>query len=226
METSVIIGRHDEIRQLDNCYKSGESEFIILYGRRRVGKTFLIRKHFEGKFDFVLTGIHNGAKAVQLGNFANTLEEYSGMAQDVPETWFEAFNQLKRHLSTLRKQLLLVFIDEMPWLDTKKSDFLAAFELFWNGWGASQSKLMLIVCGSATTWITDKIFANKGGLFNRATKRAVSEIAQNTLEPQNHRRMLHDYGRHTLLSAATQPRPHFFRKHRCHFLQAAGRIVG
>lgn len=171
METNAIIGRDHEIRQLDSCYNSGESEFIILYGRRRVGKTFLIRKHFEGKFDFALTGIHNGTKAVQLGNFTNALEEYSGKAQPLPKTWFEAFNQLKRHLLSLRKKRLLVFIDEMPWLDTKKSDFLSAFELFWNGWGASQSKLMLIVCGSATTWITDKIFANKGGLFNRATKR-------------------------------------------------------
>lgn len=171
METNAIIGRNEEIRQLDNCYKSGESEFIILYGRRRVGKTFLIRKHFEDKFDFVLTGIHNGAKAIQLGNFASALEEYSGTAQAVPKTWFEAFDQLKRHLSSLRKKRALVFIDEMPWLDTKKSDFLSAFELFWNSWGASQSKLMLIACGSATTWITDKIFANKGGLFNRATKR-------------------------------------------------------
>lgn len=171
METNPIIGRDYEIRQLDNCYNSGDAEFIILYGRRRVGKTFLVRKHFENKFDFVLTGIHNGSKSVQLGNFANALEEYSGTAQSIPKTWFEAFNQLKRHLSSLRKKRSLVFIDEMPWLDTKKSDFLSAFEQFWNGWGASQSKLMLIVCGSATTWITDKIFANKGGLFNRATKR-------------------------------------------------------
>lgn len=171
METNAIIGRDYEIRQLNNCYNSGDAEFIILYGRRRVGKTFLVRKHFENKFDFVLTGIHNGSKSVQLGNFANALEEYSGTTQPIPKTWFEAFNQLKRHLSSLRKKRSLVFIDEMPWLDTKKSDFLSAFEQFWNGWGASQSKLMLIVCGSATTWITDKIFANRGGLFNRATKR-------------------------------------------------------
>ena len=171
METNAIIGRDYEIRQLDNCYNSGESEFVILYGRRRVGKTYLVRNHFEDKFDFVLTGIHNGTKNAQLGNFANALEEYSGKNQPVPKTWFEAFNQLKRHLSSIRRKRALVFIDEMPWLDTKKSDFLAAFEQFWNGWGASQNKLMLIVCGSATTWITDKIFANKGGLFNRATKR-------------------------------------------------------
>lgn len=171
METNALIGRDQEIRQLNNCYNSGDAEFIILYGRRRVGKTFLIRKHFESKFDFVLTGIHDGSKSVQLGNFANALEEYSGVTQSEPKSWFDAFNQLKRYLSSLKKKRILVFIDEMPWLDTKKSDFLAAFEQFWNGWGASQSKLMLIVCGSATTWITDKIFANKGGLFNRATKR-------------------------------------------------------
>ena len=171
MKTNEIIGREYEIGLLNRCYTSGESEFVILYGRRRVGKTFLVKKHFEGKFDFVLTGIYDKPKAIQLGNFASALEEYSGESQSVPETWFEAFNRLKRYLSSLRKERLLVFIDEMPWLDTKKSDFLAAFELFWNGWGASQDNLMLIVCGSATTWITDKIFADKGGLFNRATKR-------------------------------------------------------
>ena len=171
MKSNEIIGREYEMGLLDRCYTSGEAEFVILYGRRRVGKTYLVRKHFEGKFDFVLTGIYNKPKAVQLANFANALEEYSGENQPVPSTWFEAFNQLKRFLSSLKKDRWLVFIDEMPWLDTKKSNFLAAFELFWNGWGASQDRLMLIACGSATTWITDKIFADKGGLFNRATKR-------------------------------------------------------
>lgn len=171
METNKIIGRVYEIRQLESCYNSRESEFVIIYGRRRVGKTFLVRKHFERKFDFVLTGIHNGSKAVQLGNFASALEEYSGKVQNVPKNWFEAFGQLKQYLMAVRKRRKLVFIDEMPWLDTKKSDFLVAFEAFWNGWGAQKNDLMLIVCGSATTWITDKIFSNKGGLFNRATKR-------------------------------------------------------
>lgn len=171
MNTNEIIGREHELNLLDKCYASGEAEFVIIYGRRRVGKTFLVRKHFEGKFDFVLTGIYNKPKAIQLANFASALEEYSGESQPIPETWFEAFNQLKRHLASLNKERLLVFIDEMPWLDTKKSNFLAAFELFWNGWGAAQDRLMLVVCGSATTWITDKIFADKGGLFNRATRR-------------------------------------------------------
>ena len=171
MKSSEIIGREYEIGLLDRCYASGESEFVILYGRRRVGKTYLVRKHFEGKFDFVLTGIYDKPKAIQLANFAAALEEYSGESRPVPQTWFEAFNQLKRYLSSLQKERQLVFIDEMPWLDTKKSNFLAAFELFWNGWGAAQDRLMLVACGSATTWITDKIFADKGGLFNRATKR-------------------------------------------------------
>ena len=123
MENNALIGRDHEIRQLNNCYNSGDAEFIILYGRRRVGKTFLIRKHFESKFDFVLTGIHNGSKSVQLGNFANALEEYSGATQSAPKSWFDAFNQLKRYLSSLKKKRILVFIDEMPWLDTKNRIF-------------------------------------------------------------------------------------------------------
>lgn len=167
-----IIGREVERKLLDDRMKSGEAEFVIVYGRRRVGKTYLIRQYFGDKLDFSLTGVYNKPRKVQLSNFASALEEVTGQQQDVPKDWFDAFRLLKKHLQNLaQKERIVVFIDEMPWLETPKSDFLASFEWFWNGWGASQSNLMLIVCGSATTWITDKLLSNKGGLFNRCTLR-------------------------------------------------------
>lgn len=172
MNSNEIIGREYEKRLLQERYDSGEAELVIVYGRRRVGKTFLVKKYFENQLDFYLTGVFNCSRQVQLGNFAMALEEYSGDSVSVPTDWTSAFMQLKRFLkSKPQDQRQLVFIDEMPWLATAKSDFLTAFEMFWNGWGATQNNLMLIVCGSATTWITDKLLSNKGGLFNRCTLR-------------------------------------------------------
>lgn len=172
MEFSKIIGRREEIKEINRSYHSKEAEFVIVYGRRRVGKTFLIREFFHDTFDFQLTGIYDKPKELQLANFAAALQEHSNQVQSIPQSWFEAFGQLKTYLKGFQKEeKKVVFIDEMPWLDTRQSDFLTAFEWFWNGWGASQDDLMLIVCGSATTWITDKLLANKGGLFNRATCR-------------------------------------------------------
>lgn len=172
MDVKDIIGRGREIELLDQCYASKEPELVVVYGRRRVGKTYLIRKYFNDKFDFALTGVYEKPKSVQLSNFAMALEEHSRKQQPVPQNWMSAFSQLKDYLKTKAKQKrIVVFIDEMPWLDTQKSDFLTAFEWFWNGWGSTQNNLMMIVCGSATTWITDKLLSNKGGLFNRATRR-------------------------------------------------------
>ena len=172
MSASDIIGREREKKLLEECYNSGESELVVVYGRRRVGKTYLIQTYFGDQFTFTLTGVYDKPRNVQLSNFAMSLEEYSGQRRPVPTNWSEAFVQLKELLKTKpAEERQVVFLDEMPWLDTQKSDFLSAFECFWNGWGSTRKNIMLIVCGSATTWITDKILSDKGGLFNRATRR-------------------------------------------------------
>ena len=107
---------------------------------------------------------------VQLTLFANTLAEYSGIARPLPKTWFEAFDQLKDYLSGIRKKRIVVFLDELPWMDTPKSKFLTAFSYFWNKWASTVDGLKLIVCGSATSWMLDKIIGDKGGLYGRSSR--------------------------------------------------------
>lgn len=172
MDKNLFIGREYEIRQLEKYRNSKESEFIIVYGRRRVGKTFLVKEFFDDTYDFKVTGLYKKPKKTQLKNFYLALLEYGSSVKKVPDDWLEAFAELKKLLKGIKeKRKKIVFIDELPWLDTRQSDFISAFEGFWNGWGAQQNDLMLIVCGSATTWITNKILSDKGGLFNRAARR-------------------------------------------------------
>ena len=172
MDKNLFIGREYEIRQLEKYRSSKESEFIIIYGRRRVGKTFLVKEFFDDTYDFKVTGLYKKSRKMQLKNFYLALQEYGSTVKKVPEDWLEAFAELKKLLKGIKEdRKKIVFIDELPWLDTRQSEFLAAFEGFWNGWGAQQNDLMIIVCGSATTWITNKILSDKGGLFNRAARR-------------------------------------------------------
>jgi AAA+ ATPase superfamily predicted ATPase len=167
----MIVGRTEETTQLRKFLDSGAPEFVALYGRRRVGKTFLINEFFHNEFAFQVTGIERGDKAVQLENFTNALRRYGSQLEARPSSWLEAFEALISLLETppsdLRK---VVFIDEMPWLDTDASGFLAALEHFWNGWGLRRSDLMLIVCGSATSWIMNALINSHGGLYNRVTR--------------------------------------------------------
>jgi len=170
-----MVGRKEEQRLLHELADSGESEFVVVYGRRRIGKTFLVRETFENDFFFSYTGIANLNAEQQRKEFAKTLREYGWTPKDdnvaVPENWFDAFNSLRVLITEANtKGRLLIFIDEMPWMDNKKSDFVPALEHFWNGWACGRKNIMLIACGSATSWITKKIFRNKGGLYNRVTR--------------------------------------------------------
>lgn len=166
-----IVGRVNEIQLLTEAYKSDRSEFIAVYGRRRVGKTFLIDKIFGDKYDFYMTGIFEGTRKEQLSNFTHQLEYYSGQRQKRPENWLDAFFLLKKFIELKKDQKrILIFIDELPWLDTPRSRFIKAFELFWNEWASKMDNMKLIVCGSATTWMTNKLLGNKGGLHNRITQ--------------------------------------------------------
>ena len=157
---------------LDEIYESPKSEFVAVYGRRRIGKTYLVDKMFSDKYDFYMTGIYEGTRKEQLTNFAHQLEIYSKQQTcDIPKDWMEAFFMLRKYLTTLsHKRRIVIFIDEMPWLDTHNSRFLKAFELFWNEWASKQDNLKLFVCGSATTWMTNTLLGNKGGLHNRVTR--------------------------------------------------------
>ena len=165
----VILGRHREIEKFRQIYQSQKPEFVAVYGRRRVGKTFLIKQYFKNRLDFYATGIYNGAPDEQLSHFNRQLCQYSKSFFPVVDNWFDAFEQLKKYLSGLKKKRIVIFIDELPWFDTKKSRFTKALELFWNSWASERDNIMFIVCGSATTWMMSKLIGSKGGLHNRLT---------------------------------------------------------
>lgn len=173
---ATIIGRQQETELLKTIYRRDEAQLVAVYGRRRVGKTFLIRETFGNEFAFYHTGIspvgmkNTNLLALQLQAFGASLERYGSFHSEPPKDWFAAFDYLRELLeqrSSIEK--LVVFIDEMPWLDTPRSQFVSAFEFFWNSWGAGQHNLMLIVCGSATAWIKNKLINAYGGLYNRIT---------------------------------------------------------
>lgn len=169
----ILIGRDAEKKHLESIVLSKEAEFVVVYGRRRVGKTFLVNTFFDDNYSFKLTGLAKKSKREQLANFAVSLNRYGGGSKfKKPRTWYEAFNMLRDLLEKVRvKGKRVVFIDELPWMDSRGSNLVSALEHFWNDWAATQNDLVLIVCGSATSWITKKILKNRGGLHNRVTQK-------------------------------------------------------
>ncbi len=164
------IGRNKEYARLHKCMREDTAQLILVYGRRRVGKTFLINQYFENNYYFKLTGVYNSPKADQLQAFIAEYNRKTHRKEAAPSNWLQAFEMLREYIENCnRDEKCVVFFDEMPWLDTHKSGFLPAFELFWNDFGSSIDNLVFIVCGSATSWLVDNIEHNKGGLFNRRT---------------------------------------------------------
>lgn len=168
-----LTGRIRELKKLDRLVNSNKPEFLAVYGRRRVGKTFLIRRYFDNHFDFYATGLAKGSTKQQLANFSIYFQQYFGEQESpVPNNWLEAFNQLILALEKKRTgRKRVIFIDEMPWFDTRKSDFMLGLEFFWNSWASAQDDVLLIVCGSAASWMINNLIRNTGGLYNRVTER-------------------------------------------------------
>ncbi|MDO4962037.1 MAG: ATP-binding protein [Eubacteriales bacterium] len=165
-----LIGRTIEYERLNACMSEDTAQLVIVYGRRRVGKTFLINQYFNNRFAFKVTGIYGQNRKVQLQNFITELSLITGIRYKVPRDWMEAFGHLREYVGTLdRNEKQVLFFDEMPWMDTQKSDFLPAFEWFWNGFASALDHIVLVACGSATSWMDEKLANNKGGLFNRQT---------------------------------------------------------
>lgn len=157
-----LVGRERECQELKRAMESDRSEFVIVYGRRRFGKTFLVDQYYQGHYDFTFVGGHNLSRQRQLTSFARALKKLSGVKPDKFADWFDAFDALEEYLDSLdasRKKV--VFIDEMPWIDTQKSDFVAALENFWNGWAARRSDIVFIASGSATSWMVDNLIETK-----------------------------------------------------------------
>lgn len=167
-----IIGRKEEIEKFDKIFTKDRSSFVAVYGRRRVGKTYLIREYFQRKFTFYFSGVSNGKLQRQLSNFHSALEKYTEQNTIMPKDWFEAFDQLENYINKIyTTEKKVIFIDEMPWLDTPRSEFVSALERFWNQWASARRDIILIACGSATAWIIKKIINSTGGLHNRVTDR-------------------------------------------------------
>jgi len=166
-----LIGRNAEINRLTESVNSGKAELVAIFGRRRVGKTFLIKRFFNEKFTFYLSGAENASKKQQLFNFTTALNYYSGKENPIVQNWQSAFVQLEKYLRSVRtKKRKIIFFDELPWLDNAKSGFLSAFEYFWNSFASSQKEIFLVICGSATSWMMNKIIKSRGGLHNRVTR--------------------------------------------------------
>ena len=172
----AIIGRKNEQLILQDCLESNKSEFVVIYGRRRVGKTFLVKEFFDNRFSFYATGVDNVKLSEELEYFNDSLMEYGSKETDCPKSWREAFNRLKHLLmndTILRDPITnkrIIFLDELPWMDTPRSNFRSALDYFWNSWASAQKDIIMIVCGSATSWIISNILSDKGGLYNRITR--------------------------------------------------------
>ena len=166
-----MIGRDYEKRKLMESYNSENSEFVAVYGRRRVGKTYLIRETFNDMFVFQHSGLANASMADQLSSWTDDIVEAGLEVKTSPRNWLDAFRLLKELIKTSKSRKKIIFIDELPWMDTPRSKFVMALENFWNGWASARKDVLLIVCGSATSWIVNKIFKNHGGLHNRVTRR-------------------------------------------------------
>lgn len=172
-----FVGRQQQLSEFRKILNSNNPEFIAVYGRRRVGKTFLVKEAASNNFTFYFTASHEVSKNEQLTNFILQLRKYSNKDNiEVPKSWFTAFALLSKYLDSLPKEMnKILFFDELPWADTPKSGFLGAFENFWNMRCAGNRDVKLIACGSATSWIINKVIHNRGGLHNRLTHQFIVE---------------------------------------------------
>jgi AAA+ ATPase superfamily predicted ATPase len=172
----IIVGRQYEQKQLQKILQSSEAEFVAVYGRRRVGKTYLIREFFDKKSGifFRSSGIHKGSTKKQLEKFKKEIEDtfYKGAQLSSFSNWHDAFEALKNAIDLFAgTKKVVVFLDEIPWMATPKSGLLEALDYYWNRHWSADKRVKLIICGSATSWIINQVLHNTGGLHNRVTLR-------------------------------------------------------
>ena len=179
MKYSSIIGREEEIAVLERLYNSKKSEFLAIYGRRRVGKSFLVSEVYGTKIVFKSVGTYlkdndrnyETYRRLQLDHFYDALL-LSGLGKEEqrPANWREAFLLLRKLLAGIRMRRKVVLIDELPWLaGPQSSEMIAELGYFWNSWADDQRNIVLVVCGSATSWMLDNVIRDYGGLHGRLT---------------------------------------------------------
>src|ERR1700761_3117269 len=171
---AFLAGRDAERAELENALRSSKAELIAGHGRRRVGKTYLVRTVYVEHLCFELTGMRDASLKQQLVNFTRALSERVDYSLEAPASWVDAFNLLKRFLTEEFSKSIgkkkVVFLDELPWLATARSGFLSALDHFWNSYGSRQPALILVICGSAASWMIGNVLHHKGGLHNRVTR--------------------------------------------------------
>lgn len=166
----MIIGRNAEIELLNKMLHDDKSHFVAVYGRRRIGKTYLIREAFNYRFTFQHSGLSEGSMNEQLFAFDSSLKDAGINIKKKSKNWLDAFDKLKEIIRNSNEKRKIIFIDELSWMDTPKSDLMVALENFWNGFASARKDIVLIVCASATSWMLSKVVHNKGGLYNRLTQ--------------------------------------------------------
>ncbi|WP_022755895.1 AAA family ATPase [Butyrivibrio fibrisolvens] len=166
----MLIGRKKELDILNKAVQDEYSHFIAVYGRRRIGKTFLIREAFGYRFTFQHSGLSEGGLQEQIFAFESSIKDAGLEVKKKRKNWLEAFEDLKDVIRASTEKKKVIFIDELSWMDTQNSDLLVALENFWNGWASARKDVVLIVCASATSWMISKVIHNKGGLYNRLTE--------------------------------------------------------
>jgi uncharacterized protein len=166
-----IIGRDFEIQKMKGFLTNPESELVAIIGRRRVGKTFLIKKVYQKEMVFHITGMKDVTRSLQLDNFVEARNDFFRKSKsfDKPDNWLKAFAQLKQLMGKSKKKKRVLFFDELPWLAANSTEFLKAFDNFWNSWAIDQN-LIVVICGSSASWMITNIINNTGGLHNRITQ--------------------------------------------------------
>ncbi|MCR4909472.1 MAG: ATP-binding protein [Lachnospiraceae bacterium] len=167
----MIVNREKEMDLLKAAVRDDYSHFIAVYGRRRIGKTFLVREAFGYRFTFQHAGLSKGGLKEQLFGFEASIMNAGGVPSADPKNWLEAFEDLKELIRESKEERKVIFIDELSWMDTQNSDLMTALENFWNGWASARRDVILIICSSATSWMLEKVIHNKGGLYNRLTEK-------------------------------------------------------
>lgn len=168
-----LVGRTNEISEFEDAINSTKSEMIAVIGRRRVGKTFLIRKYFAASIIFEYVGIFNGTLQEHMNRFTKAQKTYFKASKKDSEAsnWFEFFDILEERIAAIKtKKKKVIFLDELPWMGGSNSSFIKALSHFWNAWASKREDIVLVVSGSATAWMHKKIFNSKGGLYNRTTR--------------------------------------------------------
>ena len=164
-----MTGRQHERAIMNSLIKEKSAELLAILGRRRVGKTYLVSKHYKDNLVFAFTGTQDADTENQLEKFRNKLTQSTSREIEVIKNWAQAFNHLSAYLKRSRKKKKpVVFFDEFPWIASRRSNFLQEFSYWWNDW-ASKQNIVVVICGSAASWMIDKVVNHKGGLHNRLT---------------------------------------------------------